>query len=85
VELVGYSATTYNTIKKWKAACVQVEGGREILYPTRRPEDIGVVVAGGDSGPHSAVLGTFNGTRLVTRPVARADGTPVRSVHDFLQ
>jgi hypothetical protein len=72
IELTGFSDTTYNTIKKWKARCVRTEEGKEMLYPTGTPEEIGVVVAGGDTGPHSAILATFNGTRLVTRAVTPA-------------
>ena len=56
IELTGFSDTTYNTIKKWKARCVRTEGGKEMLYPTGTPEEIGVVVAGGDTGPHSAIV-----------------------------
>ena len=84
MEFKGFAYTSDITIRKWKAQCLKIENGKEILYPTRTPEDIGVVVAGGDSGPHSAVLATFNGTHLVTRAITRADGTPVRSVKDLV-
>ncbi len=81
--LEQYHPTSQKTIREWKAACLHMEDGREIIYPTRTPEDIGVVVGGGDSGPHSAILSTFNGTHLVTRPIAFADGRPAASVQDF--
>lgn len=71
-ELKGFSAKDHKAIREWKAACLRTEDGVEMLYPTRAPEDIGVVVAGGENGPHSAVLPTFNGTRLVTRNVEAA-------------
>jgi hypothetical protein len=83
IEFKGFPYTSDITIRKWKAACFKVEDGKDILYPTRVPEDIGIVVAGGDSGPHAAVLATFNGTRLVTRAITRADGTPVESVREL--
>ncbi|MEL7209559.1 MAG: hypothetical protein AAGK32_15205, partial [Actinomycetota bacterium] len=48
-----------------------------------RPEDLLVVVIGG-FGRHSSWLPTFGGsTRAVTRPIADATGTPVRSVMDL--
>ena len=83
IELKGFAPTSQKAIREWKASCVRIEDGKTMLYPTRAPEDIGIVVAGGDSGPHSAILATFNGTHLVTRAIARADGTPVASVHDL--
>lgn len=70
-------------IREWKQRCVRVVDGKEWIYPTRTPEDIGIAVAGGDSGPHSAILATFNGTSLVTKAIARADGAPVASVQDL--
>ena len=83
MEFKGFAYTSDITIRKWKAACMKVENGKEILYPTRTPEDIGVVCAGGNNGPHSAVLATFNGTKLITRAITRADGTPVKSVKEL--
>jgi len=83
--LTGYHPTAQKSIRDWKQRCVKIENGEEIIYPTVKPEDIGIVCGGGDSGPHSAILATFNGTHLITRPIARADGTPVASVRDFLQ
>lgn len=85
IEFKGFSETSDKTIRRWKPQCLKLENGKEVLYPTRIPEDIGVVVAGGDSGPHSAVLATFNGTKLVTRPITRADGTPVTSVRELVR
>ncbi|MDE3077240.1 MAG: hypothetical protein KGJ86_17620, partial [Chloroflexota bacterium] len=46
------------------------------------PDDITVIVVGGP-GPHSQFLPSFGETHPVTRPVARRDGTPARSVQDF--
>jgi hypothetical protein len=82
-EVTNYFPTSQRTIREWKASCLRVEDGREWIYPTRTPEDIGIVVAGGDSGPHSAILATFNGTNLITRPIAFADGRPAASVEAF--
>jgi hypothetical protein len=48
-----------------------------------RPEDLVVIVAGG-SGKHSSWQPTFgNATHPVTVPIARADGSPVRSVEEL--
>ncbi len=48
-----------------------------------RPEDMVVIVAGG-AGKHSSWQPTFGAyTHPVTVPIARADGTPVRSVEDL--
>jgi len=82
-EVTGYHPTSQRTIREWKASCLRIEDGREWIYPTRTPEDIGIVVAGGDSGPHSAILATFNGCSLVTRPIAFADGQPAKSTEEF--
>jgi len=82
-ELKGFHPTSYKAIKEWKQRCLKVEDGKEWIYPTLHPDEIGIIVAGGDSGPHSAILATFNGTHLVTRPIARANGTPVASVFDL--
>jgi len=82
-ELSRYHPTAARAIREWKARMVRIEGGREVAYPTVRPEDIGIIVAGGESGPHSAILATFNGTRLITRAIARSDGTAVGSVEEF--
>ena len=79
-----YHYTSYKTITRWKQRCMRVEDGVEVIYPTVEPEEIGIAVAGGASGPHSAILATFNGTHLVTRPIARANGTPLASVHDIV-
>ena len=84
MDFKGFPPTSDKAIREWKAKCLRVENGKEILYPTRTPEDIGVIVAGGDSGPHSAVLATFNGTQLITRAITRADGAPVKSVQEFV-
>ena len=83
IEFKGFPYTSDITIRKWKAQCLKVEDGKDILYPTRIPEDIGIVVAGGDSGPHAAILATFNGTKLITRAITRADGTPIGSVKEL--
>jgi hypothetical protein len=66
IRLEGLEETDYETIKKWKVGCVYSEGGVEYLRPTERPGDIGVIVAGGLAGPHSAVLQPFNATKLVS-------------------
>jgi hypothetical protein len=45
------------------------------------PSDIIVVVAGGD-GPHSMVGIPWGFSRAITRPVAFADGRPIRTLAD---
>jgi hypothetical protein len=48
-----------------------------------QPKDVLVIVAGG-SGKHSSWQPTFGGyTKPVTVPIARADGTPLRSVAEL--
>jgi hypothetical protein len=72
IPLVGLDETDYETIKKWKKSCVVTDGGVEYLRPTRHPSEIGIVVAGGLAGPHSAVLQPFNATKLVSVAVERS-------------
>lgn len=81
--LQSYHPTAARAIREWKQRCVKVVNGEEFVYPTASPDDIGIVVGGGESGPHSAILATFNGTNLITRPIARSDGKPAKSVEDF--
>jgi hypothetical protein len=49
-----------------------------------RPEDILIVVAGGPGRHMNAVL-TSSYTKSVTRPITFQDGTPIRSMWDFLR
>lgn len=70
IELTGVGGTDGKAMREWKARCVHVEGSREFLRPSVTPEDIGIVVAGGKSGPHSAVLQPFNITQLVSMAVS---------------
>jgi hypothetical protein len=49
-----------------------------------RPEDILVLVGGGDQR-HMNFLPTSSYNLSVTRPITRKDGTPLRSVRDFVQ
>jgi hypothetical protein len=83
-ELDDHQARAQTAIREWKQRSIKMEDNRAIVYPTTVPEDICIVVAGGESGPHSAILATFNGTKIVTKPIALADGTPVASVKDYL-
>lgn len=66
IELTGLAYTDLKAAREWKATCLHTEGGKEFLRPTTTPDDIGVLVAGGLSGPHSAVLQPFNHTKLVS-------------------
>jgi hypothetical protein len=51
----------------------------------RRPEDLLIIVVGG-FGRHSSWLPTFGGsTKAVTRAIADASGTPIRSVLDLVK
>lgn len=84
-DIAAHHERAQTAIRGWKQRMIRIEGNSEIVHPTATPEEIVVMVAGAESGPHSAVVNTFNGTRIVTRAIARADGTPVGSVRDFLQ
>lgn len=66
IELVGLHHTDHKAAREWKEPCFYTENGREYLRPTATPDQIGIVVAGGRSGPHSAVLQPFNMTQLVS-------------------
>lgn len=66
IELTGLHITDHKAAREWKAKSYYVEDGKEFLRPTVTPDDIGIVVAGGRSGPHSAVLQPFNITQLVS-------------------
>jgi hypothetical protein len=70
VELAGFPATDLKAAREWKAQCVHSDGGKDYLRPCVTPDDIGIVVAGGRSGPHSAVLQPFNHTKLVSVAIA---------------
>ncbi|MGH3759254.1 hypothetical protein [Actinophytocola sp.] len=70
IEITGTTGTDGKAMREWKARCLHTEGDRELLRPAVTPDDIGIVVAGGQSGPHSAVLQPFNITRLVSVSVA---------------
>ncbi|HEY7591676.1 MAG TPA: UGSC family (seleno)protein, partial [Actinophytocola sp.] len=64
LDITGVGGTDGKAMREWKARCYHVDGDRELLRPAVTPDDIGIVVAGGRSGPHSAVLQPFNITRL---------------------
>jgi hypothetical protein len=66
IELNGLHPTDHKATREWKATCFYTQGGKEYLRPTTTPDDIGIVIAGGSSGPHSAVLQPFNHTKLVS-------------------
>jgi hypothetical protein len=66
IALTGKYATDEKATREWNARSVFNEGGRTYVRPTVSPDDIGIVVAGGLSGPHSAVLQPFNITELVS-------------------
>lgn len=83
-DLDDHDAKTQLAIRNWKPNSVKTENGKAVAYPTPKPEDICIIVAGGETGPHSAMVATFNGCEIVTRAIARKDGTPVASVKDFL-
>jgi hypothetical protein len=66
VEISNLHHTDRKAAREWKAKSYFTEGEKEYLRPTVTPDDIGIVVAGGLSGPHSAVLQPFNITELVS-------------------
>jgi len=57
----------------------------DVFYITERPEDIMLVVCGGLLAAHTVFMPTFATSQSVTRPIARKDGTPVRSVRELVQ
>jgi hypothetical protein len=69
IDITDVGGTDGKAMREWKARCLHVDGSRELLRPSVTPDDIGIVVAGGKSGPHSAVLQPFNHTQLVSEPV----------------
>jgi hypothetical protein len=69
IDITDVGGTDGKAMREWKARCLAVDGDRELLRPSVTPDDIGIVVAGGKSGPHSAVLQPFNHTQLVSMPV----------------
>ena len=58
-------------------------GPGSLIPPYGKPEDLVIVVAGGP-GKHSLFIPTFGDTRMVTRPIARREGTPLRSVRELV-
>lgn len=66
IELTGQHATDDKATREWKVRSVFSEGGKDYLRPCVSADDIGIVVAGGRTGPHSAVLQPFNITELVS-------------------
>lgn len=65
IPLAHLSETEDKVIREWRQRSIVIDNGREYLHPTHSHEDIAVLVAGGE-GPHSAVIPTFNGSRLVS-------------------
>ena len=56
-------------ILRTKVPALRDQDGRTMAYATEGPDTMTVLVAGGDVGPHSAIMQTFNGTHVVTRAV----------------
>ena len=63
---------------------VDMDDDNAMVPITSRPDDILVLVAGGQGRHMNAIL-TAGYTRSVTRAITRNDGTPVASVRDFLR
>jgi hypothetical protein len=66
IELTGQHPTDDKATREWKVRSVFSENGKDYLRPCPSADDIGIVVAGGRTGPHSAVLQPFNITELVS-------------------
>jgi len=64
-----YDSVDRAAVLRWKQRCVLERNGATYLRPTEAPNDIRICVAGGESGPHSAVLQPFNATHLVSRAI----------------
>ena len=65
------------------ADCVDPDDDDCLAPITAKPEDILIVVAGG-AGRHMNAILNASYNRSVTKPIARRDGTPIRSVQDFV-
>lgn len=68
ITLDRLSDTENKVIRDWRKPSIVTDNGREYLHPTASSDSIAIVVAGGE-GPHSAVVATFNGSRLVTTEI----------------
>lgn len=64
-----YDSVDREVVGRWKERCLLEREGATFLRPTATPQDIRVCVAGGESGPHSAVLQPFNATNLISRAI----------------
>lgn len=53
------------------------------FYITERAEDIMLIVCGGLLAAHTVFMPTFGTTQAQTKPIAKKDGTRVRSVEEF--
>lgn len=69
IDMAGMPATDHKAAREWKAKSYYMEAGKDFLRPTVSPDDIGILIAGGRSGPHSAVLQPFNITQLTSAAV----------------
>jgi hypothetical protein len=63
-----FEPKTRKTILEWKAKYIEEVDGEVMIKIAEKPEDIMIVVAGGD-GEHSAILGTFNSSRNITKKI----------------
>jgi hypothetical protein len=70
-----------DVLSVWRGPCIDEVGGRRTLRVVEKPDDLIIVVAGG-AGNHSASIPGWY-SRSVTRPITRADGTPLRSVAEL--
>jgi hypothetical protein len=62
------SAGNQEVVRAWRADCLVVEGGRTWLRVVARPEDLLLVVAGGEGNHSAAIPGWYS--RSVTLPLA---------------
>jgi hypothetical protein len=59
--------------------------GENAIPLVMRPEDFVIIVAGGP-GRHSCWMPTFGRTTLsVTKAIAHKDGTPAKSIREFMK
>ncbi|WP_413299899.1 UGSC family (seleno)protein [Bacillus sp. 1P10SD] len=73
-----FDPKTQEAIKAWKSEYIFKEDGQEIIYIIKDPEDIVIVHAGG-KGEHSAVMGSFNRSRAITKKV---DSSSIRNLKE---
>lgn len=66
IGLNHFDSKTVEAVLAWKSEYIIIENGEKVMNTVKKPEDIIIIHAGGH-GEHSAVLGTFNRSKVVTK------------------